>query len=144
MACDRAQSALAWLESLHFSVPAPRDGRDKCPSCGRAVRLYCATCLHSVVPLPEPLQLPLPVLILRHPKEPAAKSSAPGLALLSDCALRPSADALLPGTWLVFPTEKALEASAVDWSEVKGLVLLDSRWKHAKAMLADDASADIR
>ena len=92
-----------------------------------------------MVPCPEPLQLPVQVVILRHSKEPAGKSSAPGLALLSDCALRPCAEELPPGTWLVFPTESAQDASQVDWKEVKGLVLLDSRWKHAKAMLADDA-----
>ena len=42
-----------------------------------------------------------------------------------------------PGTWLVFPSPDALDACNVDWSSVTQLVLVDSRWKHARAVVED-------
>jgi hypothetical protein len=33
--------------------------------------------------------------------------------------------------------QDAIDASLVDWSEVTRLVLVDSRWKHARAVVED-------
>lgn len=144
MSCEAATAALSFLKSLKFSQAARVAAKAECPECGKLVRLYCSNCIRSVVPTPEPLQLGLNVLILRHPKEAAAKSSATPLPLLSrdvqveewskaDC----SAKTMGPGTWLVFPSPDALDACNVDWSTVTGLVLVDSRWKHARAVVED-------
>jgi hypothetical protein len=93
--------------------------------------------------LPPPLDLGVKVLIYRHPKEPEVKSSASPLPLLSpdvsvkEWTVEAAADAatgLSAGTWLVFPGEGAVDASAVEWASVSQLVLIDSRWTHARAM----------
>ena len=148
--CERAALALSLLERLRFSVEADDvGGRLECAECGKGARLYCSKCVRSVVKLPEPLSLGLEVLILRHPKEPAAKSSATPLSLLSpDIRVREWGDAsgeecFGPGTWLVFPSENAIDASLVDWAEVTGLVLVDSRWKHARSVV-DDPKLQLR
>lgn len=146
--CDRAAQALSFLQRLNFSAPANLE-RAECPSCRKWVRLYCARCVRSVVELPEPLSLTLQVMILRHPKEAAAKSSATPLSLLSpDIQVREWGPHCVdqtwePGTWLAFPSEDATDASSVDWAEVTGLVLVDSRWKHAKAVV-DDPKLQLR
>lgn len=141
--CEAAEAALAFLDSLKFSCEADvtKLARAECPKCGKVVRLYCAKCVQSVVPIPQ-LHLGLRVLILRHPKEAAAKSSATPLSLLSrdiQVCEWPGGDfsPLSPGTWLVFPSQDAIDASSVDWSGVTGLVLVDSRWKHAKSVVDD-------
>jgi len=116
--CEAALAALTFLDTLKFSCDADATRslqRSDCPDSGKAVRLYCTKCVQSVVPLPKPLDLGLQVLIFRHPKEAAAKSSATPLPLLSrdievcewqsdNC--RASCSALGPGTWLVFPSQE--------------------------------------
>ncbi|CAE8621108.1 unnamed protein product, partial [Polarella glacialis] len=142
--CEPAQAALDFLTNLRLSAGArvaadasAGGARFECEGCGKATRLYCTRCLRSSLPLPPPLSLGLQVLVLRHPKEPAAKSSAAPLPMLaSDVEVRewspslpehdgdgtdaPSAP-LAPGTWLVYPTASAAEASEVNWTEVTGL-----------------------
>eukprot|EP00434_Breviolum_minutum_P009273 symbB.v1.2.008173.t1/scaffold512.1/size193505/14 len=149
MSCEAATAALSFLKSLKFSQAASVAAKAECPECGKLVRLYCSNCIRSVVPTPEPLQLGLNVLILRHPKEAAGKSSATPLPLLSrDVQVEewsPQADGsamgpmgpMGPGTWLVFPSPDAWDACNVDWSSVTQLVLVDSRWKHARAVVED-------
>ena len=65
------------------------------------------------------------MLILRHEKEPAVKSSCAPLPLLSADVDVPewspadpaaSEAARAPGTWLVFPRDDAVDAGMVDWS----------------------------
>jgi hypothetical protein len=116
--CEAALAALTFLDTLKFSCDADATRsllRSDCPDCGKAVRLYCTKCVQSVVPLPQPLDLGLQVLIFRHPKEAAAKSSATPLPLLSrdievcewqsdNC--RANCSAMGPGTWLVFPSQE--------------------------------------
>lgn len=149
MSCEAATAALSFLKSLKFSQAASVAAKAECPECGKLVRLYCSNCIRSVVPTPEPLQLGLNVLILRHPKEAAGKSSATPLPLLSrdvqveewssqaDCSAMGPMGPMAPGTWLVFPSPDALDACNVDWSSVTQLVLVDSRWKHARAVVED-------
>jgi len=120
-----------------------------CVHCGRAARPYCARCLWTGLPMPSPMRLGVRAVIVCHPKEPAVKSSCSSLPLLApeDVELRewkaPStarsaeAEAWPPGTWLVFPRRDAVHAVEVDWASVTGLVLIDSRWKHASAVAAD-------
>ena len=110
--CDSSAAALSFLDTLKFSCEVESVApRTECPVCGKAVRFYCSKCVQSVVKIPEPLDLGVQVLILRHPKEPAAKSSATPLPLLSaeiqvcewskdDCSAM-----IGPGSWLVFPSE---------------------------------------
>ena len=144
--CTATRAAAAFLDTLELSIGS-RDSFEEflqkslCPGCSKWVRLYCSRCLQSVVPLPEPLQLGLQVLILRHPKEAAAKSSATPLPLLSpDISVREWRPGLSkdleflgsPGTWLVYPSEDAVDASNMRWEDVRHLVLVDSRWKHAR------------
>ena len=139
--CEAVQTAMRFLSTLRFSIDGSFEeflGKCLCPGCSKWVRLYCSQCVRSVVPLPEPLRLGLQVLILRHPKEPAAKSSATPLPLLSEdvrvVEWKPSLDLelLKPGTWLVYPSEDAVDAHSVPWEDVQRLVLVDSRWKHAR------------
>ena len=146
--CDSTAAALAFIDTLEISPPEDdlvdfdffRKGL--CPGCSKWVRLYCSRCVRSVVPVPEPLQLGLKVLILRHPKEAPAKSSATPLPLLSpDVEVHEWGPGLgsesfeclrSSGTWLVYPGEAAVDARDVEWDGVKCLVLVDSRWKHAR------------
>jgi len=141
------------LNSLKLSpearsvASASMPGRMSCESCGRGVRLYCARCVWSAVPLPPPVRLGIQVHILRHPKEPAEKSSAvplPLLAMHGEVKLHDfpmatdDATALThePGTWLLYPSSHSVDASVVDWGTVSRLVLIDSRWQHAGAVLS--------
>ena len=157
--CDSTTAAMAFLSTLKFSIDdidgdaaSLEDclGKGRCPGCSKWARLYCPHCVRSVVPIPEPLHLGLQVLIFRHPKEAAAKSSATPLPLLSPdvqvSEWRPpcgSQDLLFlqsPGTWLVYPSESAVDVSHVKWEEVQRIVLVDSRWKHARTGLSGKAS----
>ena len=114
--CEAALAALTFLDTLKFSCDTTGSLlRSDCPDCGKAVRLYCSKCVQSVIPLPQPLDLGLQVLILRHPKEAAAKSSATPLPLLSRdievCEWQSNScpencSAMGPGTWLVFPSQE--------------------------------------
>ncbi|CAJ1337100.1 unnamed protein product [Effrenium voratum] len=136
--CAARAAGEEFLARLRLSVPLAAESRRE----WRWGALYCCLCLRRLTSAPEPQDLGLPVLILRHPKETPPKSSAAPLPLLSqditvhewagDTPL-PCADPT-PGTWLVFPRKDAADAEEVDWGSVKGLVLVDSRWKHAKAM----------
>lgn len=48
-----------------------------------------------------------------------------------------------PGTWLVYPRDDAVDTTAVEWDRVSQLVLVESRWKHAGAIVADPALAAL-
>merc|ERR1719424_2304993 len=99
------------------------------------------------------LSLGVRVHILRHSKEQLAKSSVAPLPLLapddiclhswSDATRPQISSAFGPGTWVLFPRDGAPDAVDVDWSQVKQLVFIDSRWKHASAVAADPAIAAL-
>merc|ERR1712226_397967 len=126
------------------TVESATDGAPfTCELCQRVGRLYCARCPWTPLAVPKPLQLGVKALIISHPKEPIHKSSCGALPLLSpdDVELlewpkdggKGKADHP-SGTWLVFPREDAVDAMDVDWTSVTKLVLIDSRWKHAKSV----------
>lgn len=153
--CPAAQLAEEVLGNLKLCGAArslldlpPAQLRGPCADCGREAVLFCARCIQAVVPLPPPVKLGLQVHILRHPGEPASKSSAAALPLLapeiqSHDLAAPSATedlcavATTVGTWLIYPAENAIPTSSVDWSKVSGLVLIDSRWAHAGSVMRE-------
>eukprot|EP00930_Biecheleria_cincta_P055062 TRINITY_DN41435_c0_g1_i1.p1 TRINITY_DN41435_c0_g1~~TRINITY_DN41435_c0_g1_i1.p1 ORF type:complete len:320 (-),score=62.86 TRINITY_DN41435_c0_g1_i1:117-1076(-) len=155
--CTRAEAALNLVHSLALSQvgqaalqAACAEPRFTCGVCGHNTRLYCLRCLWTPLPLPR-LDFDLHVLVLRHEKESAAKSSSAPLPMLAPKAVQvvewqgtTTAEATVkPGAWLVFPRRDATDAAQVDWTKVSQLVLIDSRWKHAKAMAADPRLAEL-
>lgn len=154
--CLAARFAQQAIRELNLSqeaknilqLPVPQE-RWKCPECGRkTATLFCPLCIKGVLPLPERIQLGLEVHILRHPREPASKSSAAGLPLLADdihCHDLGSATItdylgnLLSreGMWVVYPSPHAVPTSCVDWSKVSSIMLIDCRWAQANGVVRD-------
>lgn len=148
--CPNVDTAFGYLNSLNWGIEAreayeaaEENSQFECNECGRAARLYCGRCVTTPLALPRHFQLGVNILVYRHPKESKLKSSSTPLPLLtpevvvkewSPESMIESASGNQPGTWLVFPREDAVDATEVHWDEVSQLIVLDSRWGHAKAM----------
>lgn len=129
-----------------------------CPQCGRSRARYCPDCIiplsrpeavagpdeqtvgHVRSPVP-PFRLPLRIVVVKHPKEAASKSSAVHAAVLCPDQTRllhwpELPDDLDENTLLLFPDESAVsvEDLGVDLSNVHTALFLDGTWTQARAM----------
>jgi DTW domain-containing protein YfiP len=124
-----------------------------CPKCSKDKtnnKVYCYNCLVPVGtnnPLPK-VELPIKLDILRHPKELKTKSTALHAQVL--CGSEQVRTVELPEvdqltdvdpetTVLLFPTPDALALDEVpDLDKVTRVVVIDSTWQQANAVLRND------
>uniref|UniRef100_A0A0G4IG95 tRNA-uridine aminocarboxypropyltransferase 1 n=1 Tax=Chromera velia CCMP2878 TaxID=1169474 RepID=A0A0G4IG95_9ALVE len=132
------------LKLTSFEPLLQRKEREKCATCGKTQKYYCYRCMAPVGSTDgfPSVDLPLKVLVIRHPKEKPGKSSAIPMRILAprhveihDFPKIPDVD--LSSTVLLFPSEDALEATKIDWRPINTLVVVDCTWNQTFGVMLD-------
>ena len=131
-------------EFAHLKLPPfPFTNRVMCPVCGHGCISYCPMCM---TPLPQypppPVQLPIRMDIIHHPKEKKVKSTAvhaialcPTQASMWEFPTIPSFDP--SETLFLYPSKDAKRLTELDLTQYKRAVFVDSTWPQSKVICAD-------